>query len=135
MSTLATRSPAIKHRILIVDDDELVIESFEHVFQEFGSGFSVEKTTDSREAIKLIESNYYDLIITDLVMPDVDGIQVLQRAKEIQPDTEVILITAYSSYNSAVDAMYFGASDYISKPIKREIVFEILEKWVFDKKS
>jgi len=117
MSTLATRSPAIKHRILIVDDDELVIESFEHVFQEFGSGFSVEKTTDSREAIKLIESNNYDLIITDLVMPDVDGIQVLQCAKEIQPDTEVILITAYSSYNSAVDAMYFGASDYISKPI------------------
>ena len=117
MSTLATRSPAIKHRILVVDDDELVIESFEHVFQEFGSGFSVEKTTDSREALKLIENNNYDLIITDLVMPDVDGIQVLQRAKEIQPDAEVILITAYSSYNSAVDAMYFGASDYISKPI------------------
>jgi signal transduction histidine kinase len=117
MSTLATRSPAIKHRILVVDDDELVIDSFEHVFREFGSGFSVEKTTDSREAIRLIENNSYDLIITDLVMPDVDGIQVLQRAKEIQPDTEVILITAYSSYNSAVDAMYFGASDYISKPI------------------
>lgn len=117
MSTLATRSPAIKHRILIVDDDELVIESFEHVFQEFGSGFSVEKTTNSKEALKLIESNIYDLIITDLVMPDVDGFQVLQRAKEIQPDTEVIFITAYSSYNSAVDAMYFGASDYISKPI------------------
>ena len=117
MSTLATRSPAIKHRILIVDDDELVIESFEHVFQEFGTGFSVEKTTNSKEALKLIENNIYDLIITDLVMPDVDGFQVLQRAKEIQPDTEVIFITAYSSYNSAVDAMYFGASDYISKPI------------------
>jgi signal transduction histidine kinase len=117
MSTLATGSPAIRHRILIVDDDELVIESFEHVFEEFGSGFTVEKTTDSREAIRLIENNNYDLIVTDLVMPDVDGIQVLQRAKELQPDTEVILITAYSSYNSAVDAMYFGASDYISKPI------------------
>ena len=117
MSTLATGSPAIKHRILIVDDDELIIESFEHVFKEFGSGFTVEKTTDSREAIRLIENNNYDLIITDLVMPDVDGIQVLQRAKELQPDAEVILITAYSSYNSAVDAMYFGASDYISKPI------------------
>jgi signal transduction histidine kinase len=119
MSTLAStsRRPAIKHRILIVDDDELVLESFEHVFQEFGKGFSIEKTTNSKKAIQLIESNPYDIIITDLVMPGIDGIQVLQRAKEVQPDTEVILITAYSSYNSAVDAMYFGASDYISKPI------------------
>jgi signal transduction histidine kinase len=119
MSTLATtaRRPAIKHRILIVDDDELVIESFERVFQEFGRDFTVEKTTDSRKALKLLETDAFDIIITDLVMPDVDGIQVLQRAKEIQPDAEVILITAYSSYNSAIDAMYFGAFDYISKPI------------------
>jgi signal transduction histidine kinase len=109
--------PAIKHRILIVDDDELVIQSFERVFQEFGRDFSVHKTTDSSEALRLIETNSYDIIITDLVMPEVDGIQVLQRAKEVQPDVEVILITAYSSYNSAVDAMYFGAFDYISKPV------------------
>ena len=115
--TATVRRPAIDHRILIIDDDELVIESFERVFQEFGRDFSVEKTTDSRKALRLLETNTYDIIITDLVMPEVDGIQVLQRAKEIQPDAEVILITAYSSYNSAVDAMYFGAFDYISKPI------------------
>lgn len=115
--TIPVRRPAIKHRILIVDDDELVIDSFERVFQEFGRDFSVEKTTDSRKALSLLETSSYDIIITDLVMPEVDGIQVLQRAKETQPDAEVILITAYSSYNSAVDAMYFGAFDYITKPI------------------
>jgi signal transduction histidine kinase len=117
IQTIKSGGTAIKHRILIVDDDELVIESFERVFQEFGKDFSVDKTTDSRKALKFIKDNSYDIIITDLVMPEVDGIQILMQAKEAQPDAEVILITAYSSYNSAVDAMYFGASDYISKPI------------------
>jgi signal transduction histidine kinase len=119
-TTTPNSKPAVKHRILIVDDDKLVIDSFESAFQEFKNEFSIEKTTDSRMALSLLEEHNYDIIITDLVMPEVDGIEVLQRAKEIQPDTEVILITAYSSYNSAVDAMYFGATDYIAKPISTQ---------------
>jgi signal transduction histidine kinase len=118
--TTPNSKPVVKHRILLVDDDKLVIDSFESVFQEFKKEFSIEKTTDPGRALKLLEEHNYDIIITDLVMPEVDGIQVLQRAKETQPDSEVILITAYSSYNSAVDAMYFGASDYIAKPISTQ---------------
>ncbi len=115
--TASGRNATKPYKILVIDDDGLVLESFERLFQESGKEFSMEKTTDSREALRLIEDNQYDIIITDLVMPDIDGIQVLQKVKEIQPDTQVILITAYSSYSSAVDAMYFGASDYITKPI------------------
>jgi len=103
-------------RILMVDDDELVIKSFERAFSEYGPQMILDKTTDSLRALKMIEDNIYDIVITDLVMPDVDGIQVLRKVKELNPDTEVILITAYSSYDSALDAMHFGAFDYIPKP-------------------
>jgi signal transduction histidine kinase len=104
------------YRILVVDDDELIIESFERVFKEYESNFEINKTTDGKEAIRLIEEREYDLIITDIVMPDVDGIQILRKVKQVQPDSEVILITAYSSTGSALDAMHFGAFDYITKP-------------------
>ncbi len=106
--------------ILIVDDDELVMESFDRVFSSDENGFSVDKTTDGKHAIDLIEKRVYDLVITDLVMPEIDGIQVLRKVKKVSPDTEVILITAYSSSSSILDAMYFGASNYIAKPINPE---------------
>ncbi len=104
-------------KILIVDDDELVLESFDKVFKENSSTLNVEKTSDGKQALKMLADREYDIIITDLVMPGIDGIQILKKAKQLQPEAEVILITAYSSYNSAVDALYFGATDYISKPI------------------
>jgi len=115
--THSSRGKSACYKILLVDDDKLVIDSFERAFQEHRNDFIIEKTTDSTQALKLIEKNPYDIIITDLVMPGVDGIQLLKEAKEIQPEAEIILITAYSSYSGAIDAMYFGACDYISKPI------------------
>ncbi len=123
--TMSTQLSGV-NRILIVDDDDLVIESFERVFSDPELPIILEKTTDSRKALDLIERNDYDVVITDLVMPNVDGIQVLRKVKELRPESEVILITAYSSYNTAVDAMYFGAFDYISKPINTsELKFRI----------
>jgi len=89
--------------ILIVDDDELVLKSFEKVFKENSGLLNVEKTTDGNHALKMLTNREYDIIITDLVMPGIDGIQLLKKAKQLQPEAEVILITAYSSYNSAVD--------------------------------
>jgi len=106
----------IPYKILIVDDDELVLESFERVFQEYKNKYSLDKTTNPKKALELIKKKAYDIVITDIVMPEVDGIEVLRDVKKLQPETEVILITAYSSSNSALDAMYLGASDYIPKP-------------------
>lgn len=103
-------------KILIIDDDELVIESFEKAFQGIGEWFLFEKTTSSVKGLNLIENNEYDLVITDIVMPEVDGINILKKVKEKSPETEVIIITAFSSYNTALDAMHFGAFDYIPKP-------------------
>ncbi|RKY01873.1 MAG: hypothetical protein DRP54_02980 [Spirochaetes bacterium] len=103
-------------KILIIDDDELVIESFEKAFQSVGESLLFEKTTSSVKGLNLIENNEYDLVITDIVMPEIDGINILKKVKERSPDTEVIIITAFSSYNTALDAMHFGAFDYIPKP-------------------
>jgi signal transduction histidine kinase len=133
--TISEKSTLKPCRVLIVDDDTLVLESFERLFLESPEEFRIEKTSDSREALKLIQGNRYDIIITDLVMPEIDGIQVLQKAKEIQPDTQVILITAYSSYNSAVDAMYFGASDYITKPINLSEFKSRIQRAISKRKS
>ena len=108
-----------KNRILIVDDDELVVKSFEKSFSHYDN-FIIDKSTNGNQALKLISLNDYDIVITDIVMPELDGIQLLRQIKKLKPDTEVILITAFSSYNSAIDAIHFGASDYLSKPFNPE---------------
>jgi len=108
-----------KNRILIVDDDELVVNSFEKSLSQYDN-FIIDKTTNGNQALKLISLNDYDIVITDIVMPELDGIQLLRRIKKLKPDTEVILITAFSSFNSAIDAIHFGASDYLSKPFNPE---------------
>ncbi len=104
-----------KNRILIVDDDELVVDSFEKILRDY-KDFVVDKTTNSMQALELVKDTDYDIVITDIVMPDMDGLQLLRRIKKIKPETEVIMITAFSSYNSAIDAIHFGATDYLSKP-------------------
>ncbi len=108
-----------KNKILIVDDDELVVDSFVKTLGEY-KDFIVDKTTNSTHALQLIRDKDYDIVITDIVMPELDGIQLLRRIKKIRPETEVILITAFGSYNSAIDALHFGATDYLSKPFKPE---------------
>jgi signal transduction histidine kinase len=116
------------YNILIVDDDELVIESFDRVFNEYSHEFKIDKTTDSLKALELIKKHRYDLVVTDIVMPEVDGIQLLQKVKEVQPDAEVIIITAYSSCNTALDALHMGAFDYIPKPFNpSELKMKILK--------
>lgn len=108
-----------QRRILVVDDDELVVESFTRTLSEF-KNFCIDSTTNSTKALSLVTENDYDIVISDLVMPDLDGIQLLRKIKKIRPNTEVILITAFSSYSSALDAMHFGAFDYIPKPFNPE---------------
>ena len=108
-----------KNRILIVDDDELVVNSFEKSLSQY-ENFIIDKTTNGNQALKLVNLNDYDIVITDIVMPELDGIQLLRQIKKLKPETEVILITAFSSYNSAVDAIHFGATDYLSKPFNPE---------------
>ncbi|MFC2061156.1 response regulator [Elusimicrobiota bacterium] len=115
-----------KSRILIVDDNEDARSGLVHYLD--GENYVVAEAGSGEEAIKLIKENNYNIILTDLIMQDIDGIGVLNEAKKIQPQTEVIIMTAFASVDTAVGAIKQGAYDYISKPINMEELLLLLDK-------
>ncbi len=104
----------INKSILLVDDHETILTS---IGWELGkNNFAVTTATNGQEAIDALQERHYDLVITDLVMPQVDGIEVLQEAKKLYPDTGVIILTGYDDATSAVKALKLGADDFLLKP-------------------
>jgi len=101
-------------RILVVDDEEIVILSCTRILAN--RGYEVDSAADGREALRKVEESGYDLIILDIMMPKMDGLEVLQRVKESHPDIDVIMVTGLSQIETAVRAMKLGAFDYLSKP-------------------
>lgn len=103
-------------KILAVDDDPFTLKMLEKKL--FTEGYDVETASDGIEAERLISKKFYDIVITDLIMPGgVDGIDVLEAAKTKNKQTEVILLTAHASVENAVEAMRKGAADYLQKPV------------------
>lgn len=102
--------------ILVVDDEVINVQNVGHFLEK--QGFQVTTATSGNEALGLLSQSHFDLVITDLKMGDVDGVQVMKTAKELQPEIEVIIVTGYATVNSAVDAMAQGAFYYLPKPIK-----------------
>ncbi len=119
-----------KAKLLIVDDEKIALKNLEHVMKK--QGYDVSGTHSGANALKLIEGQEFDVVLTDLRMERVDGMQILKKCRELYPDTEVIMITAYASVDSGIQAMKRGAYYYIAKPFKldevRKIVKEALEK-------
>ena len=106
----------MKKRILIVDD-ELSMREFLDILLS-GEGYIVDSAESGSAAVEKIANNSYHIVMTDIQMPGIGGIEVLKKAKEYSPNTEVIMMTAYASAETAVDAMKAGAYDYVSKPFK-----------------
>ena len=113
-------------KILVVDDEAIALQNLEHVMLK--EGYKVIAVDSGVKALKEIEKSEFDLVLTDLKMQPIDGIQVLERTKELYPDTEVILITAYATVDTAVEAMKKGAYHYISKPFKLDEVRYTVKK-------
>src|SRR4030043_1158583 len=103
-------------KILVVDDEALVRDIIRKGLSQMG-GFNVEVAQSGPEAIEKIEKDVFDLVLTDLKMPGMDGIELLKTIKGTRPEVMVILMTAYGSIETAVEAMKIGANDYITKPI------------------
>ncbi|NJD55681.1 MAG: sigma-54-dependent Fis family transcriptional regulator [Nitrospirae bacterium] len=126
-----------KNRILIIDDEQIALRNLDHIMKK--EGYEVTSTQSGTNALKLLEEQQFDLVLTDLKMEKVDGNQVLKRCKELSPDTEVIMITGYASLQSAIQAIKQGAYDYITKPFKldevRKVVREALEKVLLKKEN
>ena len=103
-------------RILIVDDEEIVIKSCLRILG--GGDYCVEVAHDGREALRKIKGNPYDVMILDVVMPNMGGLEVLRRVKETHPDMDVIMVTGLSQVDTVVQARKLGARDFISKPFE-----------------
>jgi len=126
-----------RSRILIVDDEQIALRNLEHIMKK--EGYEVTSTQSGPNALKLLEEQYFDLVLSDLKMEKVDGNQILKRCKELSPDTEVVMITGYASLQSAIQVMKKGAYDYVTKPFKldevRRVVKEALEKVMLKKEN
>lgn len=105
-------------RILIIDDEPLMRMSISDALKD--DGYEVLEAGLGKEGITLFRDNSFDIVITDLRLPDLNGLEVLKACKRYSPDTMVILITAHGSVDTAVEAMKFGAYDYITKPFSME---------------
>jgi len=110
-----------KYRILLVDDDPFILEGIGADLEN--QGFTVAKAGSGDRALELLAKADFDLVITDLVMENVDGIQVLKKAKELNPDTMVIILTGYGNMNSAIEALRHEADDYLLKPCESAEMF------------
>ncbi|AKJ63547.1 sigma-54-dependent transcriptional regulator [Kiritimatiella glycovorans] len=103
-------------RILVVDDEPVVLNLLNKILS--GEGYEVTPVDNGEAALAELQQNAYDLLVSDIRMEAIDGMEVLRRARNMSPDTGVIMLTAYGSVNSAVEAMKEGAFDYITKPFK-----------------
>lgn len=117
-------------KLLIVDDEKVAMTNLEHVMKK--EGYEVIGTESGPNALELLNEQQFDVILTDLKMEKVDGMQILKKCRELYPDSEVIMITGYATLESAIQAMKQGAFYYIVKPFKldevRKVVKEAVEK-------
>ncbi|NOZ68545.1 MAG: sigma-54-dependent Fis family transcriptional regulator [Deferribacteres bacterium] len=104
----------MKKKILVIDDEAIVRRSCERTLQP--EGFDTKVSASGKEGIELLEKEPFDLVLLDLKMPDMDGIEVLKKIKAAWPETKVVIITGYSTVETAVKTLKLGAHNYIEKP-------------------
>ncbi|MFC1564004.1 response regulator [candidate division KSB1 bacterium] len=107
-----------KVKLLIVDDDKEVLASFNRALAV--DGYEITAVDNGPEALELIRKNKYDVVLTDIIMPEINGVKILEEVNRISRDTKVILITGYGSIDTSVEALRKNASDYIVKPCDKE---------------
>lgn len=112
--------------ILIVDDELIVRESLTKWFRE--DGFRSEAAENAAAALRALQDSCWDIALVDIKMPGMDGIELLQRFKELKPDVTVIIITAFASVDTAVKALKQGAYDYVTKPIDPDYLDHLIKK-------
>jgi len=111
---------APKPRILIVDDDKAALDSLTQVFEK--EGFETRAEQSGEAALDALRSEDFGVVLADLRMPGMDGMDLLKAIKAIRPDTEVVIMTAFGTIEKAVEAMREGAYDFVTKPLKRPLV-------------
>ena len=116
----------MKQRVLVVDDEEIVVRSCLRALE--GGDFDVEAARSGGEALKRIEERAIDVVVLDIMMPQIDGMEVLQRVKEAHPEIEVVMVTGLSQVDTAVRSMKLGAFDYLPKPFDPDELKQVVER-------
>jgi len=104
----------VQRRILVVDDDDVIREALQRLLE--GWGYAVETFANGYVAIERLQQDEFDLVLTDLKMPKIGGMEVLENIQELQPEVPIIIITGFATIDTAVEAMKKGAVDYVAKP-------------------
>jgi two-component system response regulator HydG len=112
--------------VLVVDDEPSNLASIEKIFQR--DGMRVKTADSAKAALELVRSHRVQVVLTDLMMPGVSGLELLRAIKQVSPDTEVVMMTAYGTVENAVQAMREGAYDFVEKPLKRMNVVKSVRK-------
>ncbi|MFH0777593.1 MAG: sigma-54 dependent transcriptional regulator [Candidatus Eisenbacteria bacterium] len=116
----------MSHKILLADDDESLRRVMEFRLRQ--DGYDVSSAADGVQAWRALEAERFDLLISDMRMPELDGLDLMSRALKLQPRIKVILITAYATVQQAVEAVKLGAFDYITKPFEQEELGVVIKK-------
>ncbi len=124
MSEAVTELTSPVGSILIVDDEKTAVENLAHVCRK--EGYQVTTRTTGMGAIDALEKNRFDVVLSDLQMEKINGMDILHRVKTLSPETAVVLITGYATLDSAVEAMKAGAFHYIAKPFRLDEVREVV---------
>lgn len=118
-------------KILIVDDEQIVRDSLTHWFEE--DGYQVSSAADAFDVLKDLQPGKYDIMLVDIKMPKMNGLELLGKVKEIDPECIIIIITAYASVPSAVQALKNGAFDYVTKPIDPDELSHLIKNAIKQK--
>lgn len=113
-------------KLLIVEDEETLRESLRRVLIQ--EGYEVDSVGSSEAALRILDEKHYELIITDIILPGVNGIQLLKKCREKNPAVKFIIITAFASIETAVEAIRTGAFDYLVKPIQHQEIKDTIKK-------
>lgn len=117
---------AVTGRILIVEDEETLRESLKRIFVR--EGYEVDCVGSSESALSTIQQTVYDVVVSDIMLPGMDGLELLKRCMASNPRLAIIIITAYASIDSAVTAIKEGAYDYLVKPVMHEEIKDIIRR-------
>jgi NADH:ubiquinone oxidoreductase subunit E len=118
-------------KILVVDDEPVVVRSCERVLK--AEGYNIEGVLSAKEAILKMEQDTYNLVLTDLKMPEIDGITLIRWIKREKPETGIVIITGYPSQETIKDALELGIIDYVPKPFTPAILLDVTQraiKWI-----
>ena len=115
--------------LLLVDDDISILRLIEKVLKKsLGDAITMESVVDARDAVARIDQGDVELLITDLEMPGISGLDLLQRAKKQKPCTQVILLTGSTDSDSLLDALEMGANDYLVKPVDLQMLEQLVNE-------